>query len=991
MARPRRRGSRRCAPPELRLAYGARARPLGRAVLSLLPPPLPPGEPCPACRSSAGCLACRRWAHLLRDGDPVAYRRLVTRAVCAVTPAGAAPPPPRYTPGNAGHSQAKLVRETIKSIMTDQSGTTNNVLCVGCRKGGQSSCVGDLVSSSSWDILLHRIGDLLMCYILRYSSIFLSVKKNDYIQVAGRPLNAVLQRPIFASATARNQQPHSKKEKGCTCYMWGNTKIAPNLSGDNCVYDSNIGFCSSDASTCKFDALQSSENYCSARTTKPNCSTKGCNYSKFHSISKSTICSSLYSQNPRKRKRLYSWQRLNKQRKICCEDGSAIEWSKINSSDFNASAKVSDEVHYLEPALDTDALTMSSDAHDSQIKEPYGVAVSSSEMSSSSVFDIRPSQGPCGCSTPRCQPACPQVGPPSFQHLNSSSICFNCLILNSSKYLSVDSLIPRHTIFYNRRTSYNVFHGKHILNRRKRPDALSLIKHIFGIKGCCAKFLKFVSHETTATNSNCSCFCLLTLMKNLIRNSRRCQYKKLFLKHCTVKSKVATNVVNNDRKAKHSVGGKSSYFDQFAQLEAYSTHQQVVSFVWAVLTRIVPEPLLGNSNSKRSLRIIIWKFIELRRFETFHLCDCIGELKVSDYSWISNIRASCFCSALLAREIRLSNGSDEQKHMNLLRSWINWLFSDIVIPLVQAYFYVTERESRRYDVFYYPKPLSSGGGILVDQGKTSTIQKKEVQRLLCEQVRRNILKIGQNFYLQEVGIAQGSKLSPNLCSLYYGHLENSVLSKFLHDGEINSGEDVSAPKSLLMRFIDDFLFVSFSKKHALDFFNRMRRGFVYYNCYMNDRKYGFNFEVANSEHCCNRLYRGDDGFCFIPWSGLLINCESLEIQADYTRYMHSLIIRRTQDAELLYSVRPVLKLKRKETMWLGLSAYLRVLQKKQSRYKDLMALLTAEIGRYGHLDHNSDSLRYAVDDSHSSIDMGCDYKLKHNSLTSGPMHMKHRH
>jgi telomerase reverse transcriptase len=88
-----------------------------------------------------------------------------------------------------------------------------------------------------------------------------------------------------------------------------------------------------------------------------------------------------------------------------------------------------------------------------------------------------------------------------------------------------------------------------------------------------------------------------------------------------------------------------------------------------------------------------------------------------------------------------------------------------------------------------------------------------------------------------------------------------------------------------MRFIDDFMFISFSKTHALNFYNRLRRGFVYYNSYMNGRKYGFNFNVGSSEHCHNRLYKGDDGIAFIPWSGLLINCENLEIQADYTRYV----------------------------------------------------------------------------------------------------------
>ena len=71
--------------------------------------------------------------------------------------------------------------------------------------------------------------------------------------------------------------------------------------------------------------------------------------------------------------------------------------------------------------------------------------------------------------------------------------------------------------------------------------------------------------------------------------------------------------------------------------------------------------------------------------------------------------------------------------------------------------------------------------------------------------------------------------------------------------------------------------------------------------------------------------------------------------------------------ELQFNVRPVLKLRRKETMWLGLSAFLRVLQKKQSRYKDLLALLREEIQICGHLDHRNDGLRYAVDDSHSSM------------------------
>ncbi|KAG2584819.1 hypothetical protein PVAP13_6KG343900 [Panicum virgatum] len=48
---------------------------------------------------AGGCLACRRWTHLLRADDTVAYCGLVTCAACTVAPAGVVSSPPRYKPG----------------------------------------------------------------------------------------------------------------------------------------------------------------------------------------------------------------------------------------------------------------------------------------------------------------------------------------------------------------------------------------------------------------------------------------------------------------------------------------------------------------------------------------------------------------------------------------------------------------------------------------------------------------------------------------------------------------------------------------------------------------------------------------------------------------------------------------------------------------------------------------------------------------------------
>lgn len=224
-------------------------------------------------------------------------------------------------------------------------------------------------------------------------------------------------------------------------------------------------------------------------------------------------------------------------------------------------------------------------------------------------------------------------------------------------------------------------------------------------------------------------------------------------------------------------------------------------------------------------------------------------------------------------------------------------------------------------------------------------------------MQRNILKIGKKFYLQKIGISQGSSISPLLCSFYLGHLERSIIFPFLEEAGKQSNaasmdkelllkrcmlassgsvaessrnphcivtpkrddvscsgssvitddvssdtnhwcqednalvlcdngsllKSLSSPSFLLVRWIDDFLFISTSRQQAASFFGRMERGFKKYNCEMNNKKFGLNFFVEQKSHLQNRVYNGADGIQFLPWSGLHLNCHTLEIQADYTR------------------------------------------------------------------------------------------------------------
>ena len=106
-------------------------------------------------------------------------------------------------------------------------------------------------------------------------------------------------------------------------------------------------------------------------------------------------------------------------------------------------------------------------------------------------------------------------------------------------------------------------------------------------------------------------------------------------------------------------------------------------------------------------------------------------------------------------------------------------------------------------------------------------------------LKYNVLQFDKKFFLHGVGIPQGSALSPLLCSLYIGHLERNLIIPFLektskgaskdisrrHISMDASSEESSVDRYILLRFTDDYLFISTSKKQAASFFSRLQRGF----------------------------------------------------------------------------------------------------------------------------------------------------------------------
>lgn len=190
------------------------------------------------------------------------------------------------------------------------------------------------------------------------------------------------------------------------------------------------------------------------------------------------------------------------------------------------------------------------------------------------------------------------------------------------------------------------------------------------------------------------------------------------------------------------------------------------------------------------------------------------------------------------------------------------------------------------------------------------VKRQEILLNLNEHIKRNILLYDKKFYLQKIGIPQGSILSPLLCSFYFGYFEENVILPFLEkapesvakhsfttescyiapNATHTEDEIASSHRFLLLRFTDDFLFLTTSREKATCLFSRLKRGFRDFNCQMNERKFSVNFDDGHTLRTqSSRAVIGRDGARFVQWGGLLVNSHTLEIQVDYSRYKFSII------------------------------------------------------------------------------------------------------
>ncbi|CAJ2644128.1 unnamed protein product [Trifolium pratense] len=603
--------------------YHHRARTLSETIISLIPSP--PRSPC-FCNGQ-GCLGCSSDAmsFLLRPNDPSDYRQMLQNTYAVISEHAR---PLRFFVPYSHCPQKEIVKSTIE-LMMYKGDTASNVLCAGYDRSNWSSPNVDLLSCEPWHLLLRRVGDDLMVYLLKNTSIFLQVPHGKHYQVAGPSIIPLCFEKIGeCSSKFDNQHPSVNKcvsQKRKRSADIDDAAVKKQKCHISCNKDVSVGYASN----------QKADN------------------DKRYDVSVSEAPKT--TKTGKRRSRPFRWKRLRcKKQKL-----SIVEEENKNN----------------------------------------------------------------------------------FQHEKMLQRCYCCSILHSLPTLPNCTDINRKCIFYSTESSPSVLPKKHILHSKKPNLAFSkeLIDNIFGFHVVNAGAQPMpCSHNcgSCLNDSACLYHSLVKWFKNIIRRARCCQSAKFLDKHCAVpslnqhtdeisSSRREDNVaeINANKKSRSLEFDTQQCSDTVGAIDSQSevvksccSKSQVVSFIWAVSRSLLPSELLGTPSNWRIMRRNIYKFIQLRRFEKFPLKLSMHELKTSRFPFLSD---KYFCSSqnasilkysekhdkVLHKEVRNWNNDVHSVKRKLLERWIFWYYSFLVVPLVQANFYVTESAQGKQDIYYYKKPV----------------------------------------------------------------------------------------------------------------------------------------------------------------------------------------------------------------------------------------------------------------------------------------------
>ncbi|TKY49590.1 Telomerase reverse transcriptase [Spatholobus suberectus] len=452
--------------------YRDRARTLSDTIIFLLPPP-----PQLCCCGGRRCLGCTLDAKsfLLRPGDPSDYRKLLAK--CYVVVSENAPSVPFFVPPS-GLPQDQIVKRTIERMLHGREPTVSNVLCSGYDRSKCSSPIVEILSCASWCLLLSRVGEDFMVYLLRNTSIFLPVPHGKHHQVGGPLISRLCFDMLKCSPKFHYQKYGSQKRKRADADDLTVEKRKCHISyGTNgsLGFSSNLGLI--DKSSMQLTRHHGSRNYDVSVSEVPKLTRTGTVIRALESEGKQG--SNCITPRLGKHSRPFSWQRR--------------------------SCKMQKQLTFEENSLNTHC-------------------------------NVLPTNTDCLHAS--FQPNTTSLS--NHAKLQMSWQCSCCLILQSLPSVPKRTDIKRQSIFYNLE-SCSLLPKKHILYFLKPNLACSkhLIGNIFGfsdVNDCAQPMPCLHSNGSCLIDSGCLYHSLVKWFKHLIRRTRCCQHMKLLNKHCVFPS-----------------------------------------------------------------------------------------------------------------------------------------------------------------------------------------------------------------------------------------------------------------------------------------------------------------------------------------------------------------------------------------------------------------------------------------------------------------------
>ena len=175
--------------------------------------------------------------------------------------------------------------------------------------------------------------------------------------------------------------------------------------------------------------------------------------------------------------------------------------------------------------------------------------------------------------------------------------------------------------------------------------------------------------------------------------------------------------------------------------------------------------------------------------------------------------------------------------------------------------------------------------VIADQVVYETLFKADVLRVVKTHLFNHVVTLplhegdgSKKVFTQVTGIPQGSVLSPLLCNLYYGHAERKIFGS-------DQGQEVQLlglrDKTLVMRWMDDYLVISTEQRCVQHFLQRAHQAFTPFGGGINTAKTRVNFDCeVELEGRKMALRRIPDGHG-VEWCGLLIDPSTLEVRINF--------------------------------------------------------------------------------------------------------------